>query len=60
MVRVDIEMPKSCDDCYILVWGPFSDVEPYCKITGKKCGELQMRPLWCPLSEIEDDTDDRR
>lgn len=61
MIQIDMEMPEGCTDCNFYSWELDSDNPSHCVITGDYvyCGGT-ARPSWCPLQEVEDDTDDRR
>ena len=46
MVKIDMEMPKKCNDC------PFVFFAKNCALVMKQV-ELNSRPDWCPLIEVE-------
>ena len=48
MVKIDMEMPKKCIDC------PFVFYAKNCALTIRQV-ELNKRPDWCPLIEINED-----
>lgn len=61
MIQIDIEMPKTCNDCpcSYLTEGCYSD---YCQINGQDFNEetaenygIYKRQKWCPLIEIKED-----
>lgn len=48
MVKIDMEMPKNCNGC------PFLFYAKNCALTIRQV-ELNSRPDWCPLIEINED-----
>ena len=48
MVKIDIEMPKSCGNC------PFLFYAKNCALTIKQV-DTKRKPDWCPLIEINED-----
>lgn len=53
MIKINIEMPKCCKECFAL-----STEEIHCNITGKLAeynfNPYEYRMTSCPLKEIED------
>lgn len=48
MVKIDMKMPKNCNGC------PFLFYAKNCALTIRQV-ELNSRPDWCPLIEIDED-----
>lgn len=48
MIKIDIDMPKNCNDC------PFLFYAKRCALTIKVV-ELNKKSKWCPLIEIDKD-----
>ena len=46
MIKIDMEMPKNCNSC------PFLFFAKNCALVMKQV-ELNSRPDWCPLIEVE-------
>lgn len=56
MIKIDMEMPKSCDVCKLKTWeqaGMFN--KAICSYTGKRAKRINDRPKDCPLIECEDE-----
>ena len=55
MIKIDMEMPISCEVCKLKTWeqsGMFN--KAVCAYTGKRAKRINDRPKDCPLKECED------
>ena len=58
MIRIDMEMPKTCEDCQFLDFYLGTD-RLICKVTDDDAEDdedfdhTQERPDWCPLLPVE-------
>ena len=57
MIKIDVEMPISCEVCKLKTWeqsGMFN--KAVCVYTGKRAKRINDRPKDCPLKECENGT----
>lgn len=52
MIKIDIEMPKSCDDCRFLL--QINNANCYVSESLQEIDDIEIKPLWCPLIEVKE------
>jgi hypothetical protein len=58
MIAIDMPMPRSCEECPLMVMRIFY-TEKYCRVKDEIVGsakkKAKRRPSWCPLIDLTDD-----
>lgn len=57
-VKIDMDMPKCCNECIFLIRGPYPHYMKYCHITNRFLNRLAhyagRRHCGCPLQEVKE------